>query len=242
MITLGPYQFSETDAARTLGHHDDLFDQLTAGLPGAASEAVAGHRRRAEAAWSEAGEGQAGRREALGTFWGAWREAMVTLRTVGVFGPPAVGTATGLFLGDGGVPKGAVDAVEVDFGGVVGDRQGNRVHHGRPWQALCLWSSAVIEHLADAGHPIAPGLAGENVTLTGLSWERVRPGVQLRIGDVLAEVSSYATPCAKNAAWFRDGDFNVMHERNGPVARVYATVLEPGTITVGDPALLEPDA
>jgi MOSC domain-containing protein YiiM len=32
----------------------------------------------------------------------------------------------------------------------------------------------------------------------------------------------------------------VMHHDRGPVSRVYATVLEPGTVRVGDAAILEP--
>jgi MOSC domain-containing protein YiiM len=68
------------------------------------------------------------------------------------------------------------------------------------------------------------------------------PGAQLQLGEVRCEVSSYALPCKKNARWFTDGRFDVMHHRRGPVSRVYATVLEPGTIRVGDPAILEPDA
>lgn len=242
MITLGPYEFSDTDAARTLGHHADLFDQLTVGLADEFIAVATPFRAEAEAAWAEAGEGDAARAEALGRLWGAWRSAMHAMREAGAFGPSAVGAVTGLFINDGGVPKQPVPSARVGFGGVDGDRQDNRTHHGRPWQALCLWSSEVIAGLMTDGHPIAPGLAGENVTLTGLVWERIRPGVHLRIGEVLAEVSSYATPCAKNAAWFTNGDFNVMHERNGPVARVYATVIEPGSVALGDPALLEPEA
>ena len=123
---------------------------------------------------------------------------------------------------------------------MLGDRQADRDNHGRPWQALCLWSTEVIDDFRAEGHPLAPGLAGENVTITGLPWARVRPGVQLRLGDVLAEVSAYAVPCRKNAAWFVDGRFDAMHHRHGPRSRVYATVLEPGTITHGAPVLLEP--
>ena len=43
-----------------------------------------------------------------------------------------------------------------------------------------------------------------------------------------------------NKRWFIDGDYSVMHHERGPVSRVYATVLEPGDITTGDSAILEP--
>ena len=57
---------------------------------------------------------------------------------------------------------------------------------------------------------------------------------------MLCVVSAFAIPCTHNKAWFIDGDFELMHHDRGPVSRVYATVLQPGTITVGDPVILEP--
>lgn len=238
MITVGPYQFSTGDVTSTLAAGPVLFDLLAEGLPEAAAEVVAPYRSRAEHALTVVAPDDA--EAALGLFWGEWRSAMAALRESGAFGPSAVGTASGLFVSDGGVPKSPVASVDVDHGGIVGDRQANRIHHGRPWQALCLWSTEVIDAFRAEGHPIEAGLAGENVSLTGISWDRMRPGVLLRIGDVLAEVSSYAIPCKKNAAWFADGRFDRMHHREGPISRIYATVLEPGSITTGDPVLLEP--
>lgn len=243
MTTIGPYEFSDGDVARTLYLGQTLFDLLTDGLPADAVEAVAPFRERAHELLGDRSPGDLTAHEAevaLGRWWGEWRSAMHAVRETGAFGPSAIGTATGLFVSDGGVPKQPVEELVVDHAGVVGDRQADRDNHGRPWQALSLWSTESIAHLRAAGHPLAPGLAGENVSITGLPWERVRPGVQLRLGDVLAEVSAYAVPCRKNAAWFVDGRFDAMHHRHGPHSRVYATVLEPGTVTHGAPVLLEP--
>ncbi|MGI8756030.1 MAG: MOSC domain-containing protein [Acidimicrobiales bacterium] len=239
MIEAGPYQFTEADAASTLALGSTLFDLLTDGLGSAAVDAAAPFRVRADAAVDEATATSP--TEALGAWWDAWRAAMGAVRATGAFGPSAVGTATGLFTSGGGVPKQAVEAAEVGWSGVVGDRQRTRRHHGRPWQALCLWSTEVIDGLRADGHPLAPGLAGENISITGLAWERVRPGVRLQVGDVVAEVSAYAIPCYQNAGWFIDGNFDAMHHRHGPISRVYATVVEPGHLTVGDPVLLEPN-
>jgi hypothetical protein len=237
--TIGPYRFSDTDRSRTLAHWEDLFDLLTDGLAPSAEAAVAPHRRAVAQVVAEVAPTDPA--AALATFWTAWRGAMEAVRATGAFGPSAVATVTGLFLGPGGVPKEPVPRVEVDHGGVVGDRQAARVHHGRPWQALCLWDTAVVDRFRAEGHvDLVPGAAGENISLSGLEWSRVRPGVRLRLGDVLAEVSAYAEPCRKNARWFADGDPDRMHHRHGPVSRVYATVLEPGPVAVGDAALLEP--
>lgn len=238
MTTVGPYQFSEGDVATTIGAGPALFEVLTDGLADVAVEAVAPYRRRAEHALSDVAPHDP--ESALGIFWGEWRSAMAAVRATGSFGPSVSGAVSGLFVSDGGVPKAPVARAVVDHGGMVGDRQIDRVHHGRPWQALCLWSTEVIDAFRADGHPLEPGLAGENIDLTGIGWERMRPGVHLRIGEVLAEVSSYAVPCKKNAAWFAGGAFDLMHHRHGPRSRIYATVLEPGTISVGDPVLLEP--
>jgi MOSC domain-containing protein YiiM len=98
----------------------------------------------------------------------------------------------------------------------------------------------VIASLAADGHPIGAGSAGENVTVSGLDWSDVKPGVRLRIGSVLCQVTAYAVPCKQNARWFSDGDFTRIHHSRGPVSRVYAVVLDPGVIAVGDAVTLEP--
>jgi len=163
------------------------------------------------------------------------------LHQLGVGTPTQRGAVAQLNVSDGGVPKRPVESVTVGVRGVVGDRQEARKHHGRPLQALCLWSAEVIAALQAEGHPIAPGMAGENVTLSGLDWSTLRPGAQLRIGDVLAEVSAWATPCAKNADWFVDRDFNRMsHDLHPGSSRAYAWVREPGSIRTGDQVIVEP--
>lgn len=240
MTAIGPYQFSATDQERTLALGRTLFDLLPGGFPPDPAGPAAPFRSRAEAALDQIAPVDPA--AALGALWLEWRGAMVALRDAGTYGPRTQGEAVALFRSRGGVPKLPVQEFTVGWGGVDGDRQADRENHGRPWQALCIWSSEVIEAFAGAGHPLAPGLAGENITVSGLPWERVVPGAQLRIGGVLAEVSAYAVPCRKNAGWFTDGRFDAMHHRHGPVSRVYATVLEPGAISSGDPAVMEPDA
>ncbi len=162
-------------------------------------------------------------------------------RRLGAGAPAAAGRVAGLFASGGGVPKVAIDEAVVGYRGVRGDRQAARRHHGRVWQALCLWSAEVIDALRAEGHPIAPGRAGENVTVGGLDWPSLRPGVQVQLGSVVAEVSAYASPCAKNAAWFVGGDFNRMGHAGHPGwSRVYASVLQDGVIRVDDAVTVEP--
>jgi hypothetical protein len=169
------------------------------------------------------------------------RVASRVLHKNGVRPTGGEGSVAGLHVSGGGVPKRPVSRVDVGVRGVVGDVQRTRRHHGRPWQAVCLWSSDVIDRLAAEGHPIGPGSAGENVTISGIDWAELRSGVRLEIGSVLVETSVWSLPCTKNAQWFVDGDFNRMHhERERGVSRMYAWVVEPGQIGVGDPVVVEP--
>lgn len=163
------------------------------------------------------------------------------LHALGAGPPSQTGRVVQLNVSGGGVPKTPVDQVEVGARGLQGDRQNDRKHHGRPLQALSIWSAEVIAALQAEGHPIAPGFAGENITVEGIDWASLRPGTRLRIGGVVADLSAWATPCAKNAGWFVDRDFRrIDHELHPGWSRAYAWVREPGTIRTGDEVVVEP--
>lgn len=140
----------------------------------------------------------------------------------------------------GGVPKLPVPQAEVTPNGLVGDRQRNRLFHGGPRRAVCLYSLEMIERLRAEGHPIAPGTAGENVTVAGLPWDRVVPGARLALGgEVVLEVTSYTAPCKNIIPSFADGGFTRISQKLHPgESRVYARVLRPGLVRVGDPVQL----
>lgn len=139
----------------------------------------------------------------------------------------------------GGVPKTAVDHVEVNTDGLAGDLQADRDHHGRPFQAVCLWSTDAVRELAAAGHPITAGSVGENLTIEGLDWLTLRPATRLRVGSALLELSYPAVPCQKQAQWFVDGDFSrLAHENNPQWTRWYAWVREPGSAASGDEVVI----
>jgi len=163
------------------------------------------------------------------------------LASLGVGTPTCEGRVAQVSASGGGVPKVALDRAAIGHRGVEGDRQHDTKHHGRPFQALCLWSSEVIAGLVDEGHPIGAGSAGENLTLEGLDWAALRPGARLRIGTALAEISLPAVPCAKQAQWFADGDFSrLAHEVRPEGVRWYAWVREPGEVAPGDVVVVQP--
>jgi MOSC domain-containing protein YiiM len=242
MITLGPHRFSRNDALVTLRELDDLVEGVLRGRSVPAADALLAPVRERIATVSDRFDALDD--EALAEIVAPAWEALLRLgpiaREAGLLPPTTAGTVAHLAVSAGGVPKTSVDAVEIGWSGVIGDVQGNRRHHGRPFQALCLWSTEVIDDLRSEGHPIHPGAAGENVTLSGLPWHLVVPGARLAIGSVLCEISGDATPCSKNARWFVGGDFRRMGIDRGPVSRMYATVLRPGRVAVGDTAVLEP--
>ncbi len=142
---------------------------------------------------------------------------------------------TGLQRSAGGVPKISVDRVAVWITGMEGDRQANRRFHGGPNRALCLYSQERINALASEGHLVSNGVLGENVTISGLDWSAVRPGVRLRLGEVDAEVTAYASPCEKIAHAFTERAFKRVSQRVNPGwSRVYVNILREGTLALGD--------
>ncbi|MEP0549048.1 MAG: MOSC domain-containing protein [Rhodothermales bacterium] len=136
----------------------------------------------------------------------------------------------------GGVPKRAVQAVAVGPLGLEGDGVNHPKVHGGPERAVCLWSLDRILALQAEGHPIFPGAVGENVTLAGLDWSGLGPGSVLDLGDaVRLEVTKYTTPCNTIAAYFAERQFKrISEERHPGWSRLYARVLRPGTLRVGD--------
>jgi MOSC domain-containing protein YiiM len=136
----------------------------------------------------------------------------------------------------GGVPKWAIAHALADEHGLVGDRHADREHHGGPRRALCLYALELILALRDEGHGIDPGSTGENITTRGLDWSRVVPGARLRIGEVMAEITDYATPCTTIARSFAGGAFKRISQKVHPGwSRAYARVLQGGRIATGDP-------
>ena len=146
-------------------------------------------------------------------------------------------------VSNGGVPKVPVSQVQVTHDGLDGDRQAKPGIHGGIYRAVSLLCAETIDSLAAAGHPIAPGTTGENLTVFGLDWLKLEPGMILDCGDeVRLKITSYALPCNTIAGSFDDGDFSRMHHRKHPgQSRLYAQVLTEGTIVQGDEVVIAAD-
>jgi MOSC domain-containing protein YiiM len=147
-----------------------------------------------------------------------------------------VGRIAQINVSPGGVPKLPVEAARVTEWGIEGDSQRDTQDHGGPERALCVYSLERIEALRREGHPIMPGMIGENLTVEGMNWPGIAPGDCFLLGDrVLIQVTRYTSPCQNIATAFRDGNYaRVSQKRHPGDSRVYCRVLTGGTIRRGD--------
>jgi MOSC domain-containing protein YiiM len=145
-----------------------------------------------------------------------------------------------LNVSNGGVPKLAVREAVLTPEGLEGDRQRDRRYHGGPGRALCLFALERVMELQAEGHPVFPGSVGENLTVVGLEWSRLTPGARLALGEeAVVEISSYTAPCKTIAASFAGGEFKRISQKVHPGhSRLYARVLRPGRLTVGQTVTL----
>lgn len=136
----------------------------------------------------------------------------------------------------GGVPKHAAPGAELTSAGVRGDKQRDQRFHGGPTRAVSLYAQERIDALRAEGHPITPGSTGENLTLAGLSWDKLKLGDRLRVGDwVELQITGYAAPCSTIEASFSDGAFKRISQKLHPGwSRLYACVLAEGEVRAGD--------
>ena len=136
----------------------------------------------------------------------------------------------------GGVPKASAFEALVTENGIDGDRQRDLRFHGGADRAVVLYSLEVIQALQREGHPIAVGSTGENITLSGIDWTGVVPGVEMQIGDVRLLITKFASPCENIGPSFMDDDFTrISQKRHAGWSRVCARVLAGGIVRMGDP-------
>lgn len=233
-----PSEWNDQDTVRTLARSDYLLGHAMAALPAALRPAVDALDG---AAFAVLGLDADADREALHRLLHRVTAIAELRAAAGDLPRPQHGRLSAIHCSDGGVPKRPVDVGVVGRRGLQGDRQGERRHHGRPFQAVCLWSAEVIDALRAEGHPIGPGDAGENLTLSGLDWTALRSGLWLEIGSVRCRLSVPAEPCSKISRWFADGrSTRIDHERHPGFSRWYAWVERVGTVHPDDRVVLAP--
>lgn len=153
-----------------------------------------------------------------------------------------IGILTSINISAGGVPKRRVADATVSRLGLLKDAQNDKIGHGGPERAVCVYSLERIHALQAEGHPIDIGTAGENVTVEGIDWDLVVPGTQLRLGnEVVLEVASFTSPCKTIRNSFIEGEFVRISQKLHPGwSRVYARVISEGQIRCGDSVEVTP--
>jgi MOSC domain-containing protein YiiM len=149
--------------------------------------------------------------------------------------PSDTGRVESINVSRGGVPKTSVLEARITERGVIGDKQVQLVFHGGRDRAVVLFSLDVIERLQQEGHPIHAGSVGENLTISGLEWRDIVPGVELQVGEARLYVTKYVTPCSTIRESFLDGEFvRISQKRHPGWSRVCARVITEGIVRPND--------
>lgn len=116
----------------------------------------------------------------------------------------------------------------VDWG-IDGD-----AHAGRWHRQVSLLSADKIEAFNQRGANVVPGAFGENLVVDGFDFRALPVGTLLRCGDVLLEMTQIGKECHSHCEIYKKmGECIMPHEG------VFARVITPGTISVGDEMSIE---
>lgn len=106
----------------------------------------------------------------------------------------AFGQIVAVCISPGGIPKRPLSSAVVTAEGLAGDQHAHQ-KHVRPDRAVSLFDWEILEQLVAEGFPLAPGVAGENLTVAGLQVQQLPPGALLQAGDVLIRLEAPRKPC-----------------------------------------------
>ena len=97
-------------------------------------------------------------------------------------------------ISPGGIPKLPQNSAYATFQGLQGDGH-NHAKHVRPDRAISLFDWETLQQLVDEGFPLAPGAAGENLTLIHSDVQKLPAGAYLEIGESLLRLEQPRKPC-----------------------------------------------
>ena len=118
---------------------------------------------------------------------------------------------------------------EVNWG-IDGD-----AHAGQWHRQVSLLSADKIAAFNEKGAGVIPGAFGENLVVDGFDFRALPVGTLLRCGSVLLEMTQIGKECHSHCEIYKKMGDCIM-----PREGVFARVLEPGTIHVGDEMVIEP--
>ena len=107
-------------------------------------------------------------------------------------------------------------------------------HAGHWHRQVSLLSSDKIDAFNEKGAGVIPGAFGENLVVEGFDFRALPVGTLLRCGEALLEMTQIGKECHSHCEIYKKMGDCIM-----PREGVFARVLEPGTITVGDEMVIE---
>lgn len=107
-------------------------------------------------------------------------------------------------------------------------------HAGKWHRQVSLLSADKIEEFNRLGAGVLPGAFGENLVVEGFDFRALPVGTLLRCGDVLLEMTQIGKECHSHCEIYKKMGQCIM-----PREGVFARVLEPGEIHVGDEMVIE---
>ena len=140
--------------------------------------------------------------------------------------------------GERGLPKKAIDEVNLTSQGIIGDfnQYRHEEHHDDLNMALLILPLETIVELNQEDWPVKPGDLGENITTQGISYDYFEIGRVYCIGEAIISISKICKPCnnLKNLPYVgyeRKAEFcKALNNRRG----WYARVLSEGTVRKRD--------
>ncbi len=108
-------------------------------------------------------------------------------------------------------------------------------HAGNWHRQVSLLGADKIAAFNEKGAGVEPGAFGENLVVEGFDFRALPVGTLLRCGDVLLEMTQIGKECHSHCEIFKKMGDCIM-----PREGVFARVLDPGTITVGDEMTIQP--
>ncbi len=155
---------------------------------------------------------------------------------IGIEKPLQNGKATGT----SGIFKIPTDApVNITTLGLENDVIIDRENHGGVDQAVYVYFAPDYAWWStNLGVDLAPGIFGDNLTISGIESASLNIGDRLQIGPCVLEVTAPRIPCATLAARMDDPLF-VKRFRKAERPGAYCRVITPGVVRAGDPAGLQ---
>ena len=140
----------------------------------------------------------------------------------------------------GGLPKRPVPGSLLTPLGFTGDSVAHPKIHGGPQKAVLLITAEGVDELVARGYPLFYGALGENITTRGLDRHGLQPGMRLRVGEALIELTKLRRPCNALDVYGRSVKAEVFEKDSTPnhpawgLAGLYASVVEPGRVRPDD--------